>query len=80
MEAQHPEELTDLEYVFVHQQERPACELQKEHETEVLQDCALARHDKDPMISATAKTFILRMKGNQDPTNVALPLLAFYAA
>jgi hypothetical protein len=46
----------------------------------VLQDCALARHDKDPMISATAKNFILRMKGKQAPSNVALPLLAFYAA
>ena len=32
------------------------------------------------MISATANNFMLIMKGNQAPTNVTAPLLAFYAA
>ena len=64
--AQHPELLIDLE--FEHQQERPEYPAQVEHETEVLQDCALARYDKDPMMSATAKNLMLKMKVNQAPT------------
>ncbi len=67
---QHPELLIDLE--FEHQQERPEYEAQVEHEAEV-QDCALARYDKDPMMSATAKNLMLKMKVNQDPTKAPAP-------
>ena len=64
--AQHPELVTDLK--FEHQQPVPEYPAQVEHETEVLQDCALARYDKDPMMSATAKNLMLNMKFNQAPT------------
>ena len=63
--AQHPELVIDLK--FEHQQPVPEYPAQVVHE-EVLQDCALARYDKDPMMSATAKNLMLKMKVNQAPT------------
>jgi hypothetical protein len=61
-EAQHPEELGVLEYVFVHQQGRPERRLQDEQD-KALVEHAVVESERDAMMSANAMMdFMLRIR------------------